>query len=82
MKKSWKERMIETFEVNPLKCNKCGTEKILWKVWHKDYGVIYDIKETENKEDILYETVSKKDIHRERVQISLFKMQVLGMGSR
>lgn len=74
VKKSWKERMIETFDLNPLKCNKCKTEKILWKVWHKDYGVIYDIKETRNKEEILYETVVEKNIHRERVQISLFKV--------
>jgi len=73
IKKSWKERIIESFGINPLKCNKCGTEKILWKIWHKDYGVIYDIKETRNMEDILYEP-QKEDItqvHREVLQISM-----------
>lgn len=42
-KKSWKERIIETFARNPLYCSKCNKEKILWKVWNEDYGVIYDI---------------------------------------
>ena len=55
VKKSWKQRIIESFERNPLLCNKCGTEKFLWKIWHKDYGVIYDIRETSNRKDILYE---------------------------
>ena len=40
IKKSWKQRIIESFERNPLLCDKCGTEKFLWKIWHKDYGVI------------------------------------------
>lgn len=39
-------------------------------VWHKDYGLIYDIKKTSNMGDILYE--SKKDeVYRKILKISL-----------
>lgn len=70
VKKLWKQRIIESFERNPLLCNKCGTEKFLWKIWHKDYGVIYDIREMSNRKDILYEPKRDK-IHRKVLQISL-----------
>lgn len=71
-KKTWKERIIENFGENPLMCKKCKEEKILWKIWHKDYGVIYDIRETMNEEDILYETQNgRTQIHRKILQISM-----------
>ncbi|MDR3596095.1 hypothetical protein [Clostridium sp.] len=70
IKKSWKERLIESFGNNPLLCDKCRTEKFLWKVWHKDYGVIYYIRETSNRKDILYEPKRDK-IHRKVLQVSL-----------
>jgi len=44
IKKSWKERLIESFGNSPLLCDECGTENFLWKIWHKGYGVIYDIR--------------------------------------
>jgi len=50
-KKTWKERIIDNFGRNPIQCKRCGIEKILWKIWHKDYGIIYDIRETRNVED-------------------------------
>jgi hypothetical protein len=68
IKKSWKQRIIESFERNPLLCDKCGTEKFLWKIWHKD--VIYDIRETSNRKDILYER-QRDEIYRKVLQISL-----------
>jgi hypothetical protein len=70
IKKSWKQRIIESFERNRLLCSKCGTEKFLWKIWHKEYGVIYDIRETSNRKDILYEPKRDK-VHRKVLQISL-----------
>lgn len=70
VKKSWKQRIIECFERNPLLCDECGTEKFLWKIWHKNYGVIYDIRETRNRKDILYEP-QKNKIHRKVLQISM-----------
>ena len=70
IKKSWKERIIENFNKNPLICNSCGTEKFLWKIWHKDYGVIYDIREVSNRKDILYEP-NRSKVHSKILQISL-----------
>ena len=71
-KKTWKERIIDNFGVNPILCNKCGKEKMLWKIWHKDYGVIYDIRETRNMEEILYEPKENRtQVHRKILQISL-----------
>ena len=40
---SFKERLIETFGVNPFKCTSCGNEMMLWEIWHRKYGVIYNI---------------------------------------
>lgn len=73
-KKTWKERIIENFGRNPLLCAKCTTEKILWRIWHKDYGVIYDIKESRDMEEILYEPVNRASLQRKVVQISLFEV--------
>lgn len=70
IKKSWKERIIESFGGNPLICGKCGTEKFLWKIWHKNYGVIYYIREINNRKDVLYEPKRDK-VHRKILQISL-----------
>lgn len=51
---------------------KYKVEKILWKVWHKDYGMIYDIRETRSMEDILYEFQNDRSkVCRKILQISL-----------
>lgn len=72
-KKAWKQRIVDNFGNNPLQCKKCKIEKILWKVWHKDYGMIYDIRETRNMEDILYESQrDRSKVCRKILQISLF----------
>ncbi|QUH24506.1 hypothetical protein HZR23_00960 [Serpentinicella alkaliphila] len=73
-KKTWKERIIENFGRNPLLCVKCTTEKILWRIWHKDYGVIYDIRESRDMEEILYEPISRAPLQRKVVQISMFEV--------
>lgn len=71
-KKTWKERIIESFGVNPILCNKYGKEKILWKIWNKEYGVIYDITGTRNMEDILYQPKeSRTQVHGKNLQVSL-----------
>ncbi|KZL88456.1 IS91 family transposase [Clostridium magnum] len=73
-KKTWKGRIIDSFGRNPIQCKRCEIEKILWKIWHNDYGIIYDIRETRNVEDILYDPVSRTPLHRKVIQISLLKM--------
>lgn len=39
-------------------CRYCGHEMELWKIWHPDYGVIYD--ECENLKAGKYEPVPKQ----------------------
>ena len=41
-KKSWRMRLIESFQRDPLKCPYCGEEMELWEIWHPKYGLIYD----------------------------------------
>jgi hypothetical protein len=44
-KRTYRERVIESTHRDPFICSKCGGEIILWKVWHPQYGVIYDEEE-------------------------------------
>ena len=42
-KKSFKERLIETFGVRSFKCRNCGNDMVLWDVLDHKYGIIYDV---------------------------------------
>lgn len=44
-KKSWKQRIIECFNKNPIECKKCKMEMELYRIWHHKYGAIYDFLE-------------------------------------
>ena len=43
IKKTWRERIKESFGRDPLNCNKCKKEMFLWRIWHPDYGEIYSL---------------------------------------
>ena len=47
--------MIETFGVNPFICTSCGNEMMLWEIWHRKYGVIYNILDKSNYKNIINE---------------------------
>lgn len=49
-KKSYRQRMIESFEKDPLRCPHCHQEMDLVGIWHKDYGWIYHYMEDIEKE--------------------------------
>lgn len=38
----YRERIKRAFGRDPLKCPKCGSELMLWSIWHPRYGYIYD----------------------------------------
>ena len=40
---SWRQRMIKSFGKDPLICPKCKKEMLLWKIWHPQYGYIFDL---------------------------------------
>ncbi len=41
-KLSYRARMKRAYGKDPLICERCGVEMWLWKIWHPEYGVIYD----------------------------------------
>ncbi len=42
MGKKYRERYKEISGQDPMICRYCGHEMELWKIWHPEYGVIYD----------------------------------------
>lgn len=42
-RKTWKQRIIESFGKSPIKCPKCGKEMELWEIWSEKFGIIYHI---------------------------------------
>jgi len=40
--KTSRERVLASPGRDPLRCTRCGGEMMLWKVWHPQYGVVYD----------------------------------------
>jgi len=40
---TWRQRIINRFQKDPLLCPVCGVEMELWFIWHPKYGVLYDI---------------------------------------
>ena len=75
-KKSFKERLIETFGVNPCICTSCGNEMMLWEIWHRKYGVIYNVLDKSNYKNIINQIDEFKQIRivdtNESEQICLF----------
>lgn len=80
-RKTWKERIIESFGKNPIKCSKCGKEMELWEIWNEKSGTIYHIfdylKEApqengKKKEPLRYDSIRRSGGDQERyVQISM-----------
>ena len=48
VKKNFKDRLIESFGVNPYICKNCGKDMILWEIWHYKYGLIYNALDKSN----------------------------------
>jgi hypothetical protein len=82
-KKSYRERYKDGAGKDPLICPHCRSQMEIWKVWHPDYGVIYD--ELEEMKKSKYEWKEKEAIAREnnkktiwpaakRVQLPLFSV--------
>jgi hypothetical protein len=39
---SWRERIIENFSRDPLKCKNCGEKMNLFEIWHPEYGYLFE----------------------------------------
>ena len=40
--KTYRERVLASTGHDPLRCGRCGGERLLWQVWHPRDGVVYD----------------------------------------
>ena len=54
--------MIETFGVNPFICTSCGNEMMLWEIWYRKYGLIYNVLNKSNYKNIINEIDEFKPI--------------------
>lgn len=80
-KLSYRERMKRAYGKDPLICEHCGAEMWLWRIWHPDYGIIYD--EMEQIKQSKYGTGDRSHMEMEYredpkedvlVQLPLFRM--------
>ncbi|TDX42889.1 IS91 family transposase [Orenia marismortui] len=66
--KTWRERIIENFNIDPVKCPKCGKEMILWEVWNPKYDFIYHVEHTDEKGRHIRRYLWEGDPRLERIQ--------------
>lgn len=58
-KKTWRERIKESFGRDPLVCKKCQKEMLLWRIWHPDYGEIYSLSSEQGEPIKRYEHIKE-----------------------
>ncbi len=69
---SFKERLIETFGVNPFICTNCGKEMLLWEILHHKYGLMYNVLDKTNYRNIVNDL---EDV--EKVKIEIYESEQL-----
>ena len=73
---SYRERLQNSFGVDPLKCPRCGNLLTLWEVWHPKYGTVYDIHREEEWLDYVVEEKPKAPRPSQQdSQLFLFELQ-------
>jgi hypothetical protein len=71
----WRGLLIKSFGIDPLKCPRCKKEMFLWRIWHPDYGDIFDLSrdgpqfKEEKNQDVKNKTLAYRGGH---IQLSLF----------
>jgi hypothetical protein len=71
-KLSFKERLIETFGINPFICSNCNIDMVLWKIWHYKYGEIYSALDKKHYRDIVDDVIDIKIESIKSEQLKLF----------
>ena len=61
--KTYRERMIESFKLDPLICPHCGSKMELMYIWHPKYGYIYDF--IRDQKEIIPDVLEKKEKRHE-----------------
>lgn len=49
---NYRQRLVNSFGIDPFRCPKCGHRLILYEVWHPKHGRIYDIYRDENWKEL------------------------------
>lgn len=75
--KSFRDRLIETFGVNPFICSKCGEEMILWEIWMPKYGKIYDVLDKSNYRTVVNEETYENKNKKEKINIYNYEQMCL-----
>jgi hypothetical protein len=73
---NYRDRLRNSFEIDPFRCPKCGNELILYEVWHPKHGIIYNIFRDERWIDYVVEEKrpeNSRSIQRDN-QLFLFEM--------
>ncbi len=85
---NYRDRLKESFGIDPFRCPKCGNELVLYKVWHPKYGAVYDIYRDEHWQEVNTSyVVEEKNPGGQRTswqqdsQLSLFEMPLSNQGS-
>lgn len=58
---SFRQRLIKSFGADPLICRWCNKEMELWRIWHPDYGDIFDLGRDSPAIEPEYEKALQKD---------------------
>lgn len=75
---SWRERLIRSFGKDPLICSNCQEEMLLWRIWHPDYGDIFELAkdrpsfEAENTQSTKFKTILEQPLGP--IQLPLFQV--------
>lgn len=73
-KKTYRERLIECFGKDPVRCPCCGNDMELWKIWHPKYGDIYNFQRDAPVVEE-YEEIERKEPERTEHQLLLSQVQ-------
>jgi len=79
---NYRDRLKDSFGIDPFKCPKCGQQLILYEIYHPNYGSLYDIYRDENWiETDAFDVVEEESVKehgrpiQQDTQLSLFEMQ-------
>ena len=74
---NYRERLQNSFGIDPFKCPECGEQLILYEVWHPKHGTIYDIYRDGHwvEVDTLDMVAEETEQTKEPCCLSLFEMQ-------
>lgn len=69
-KKNWRERIIESFQRDPLICKQCGEKMILWEIWSPKHDFIFHIENTDEQGRYIKKTKWEEDPRNERRRLA------------